>query len=843
MSKQPLSAPCRSRCAHVTSIGSELTPTDVEARRRSGACDWCGRQQPNLWLCLHAGCAKLGCGDREDHSAEHHRQLPHHCLALNVTTMRVWCYNCQTEVYLENNVPPVSGAGAPVAVDQVDVADVGSSEDDDEQSDAEPPCGLTGLRNIGNTCYMNAALQALSNLPPLTRYFLDCERLVPTDRKPGLARAYLRLVQQIWSRRRVSCLAPTAVLQAMRSAHPQFRGFQQHDSQEFLRCFMDVLHDELRRPAAWRPEDDAERLTEPDGGDASASDSALSDAETDGDYETADSGVSERSSDSESAAPRRRRRRHVYTQRSAPLPAADDMEFADAESAPLLPAEPSAPPSPARSASPAVGAPRPGRRLRYRSIVSDVFDGRILSSVQCLTCNGVSATRETFQDLSLAIPSREHLSVLHAQPAGGRGAACVQLNARQAWGPWLWSWLASWFSGPSVSLHDCLASFFSSDELKGDNMYSCGGCKKLRNGLKVCRVLELPEVLTIHLKRFRHELVFSTKLGTQVEFPLVGLDMAPYLHRQSRGQVTVYDLAAVVCHHGTAGAGHYTAYALNEPSGAWYEYDDQYVTEVGADTVQSCQAYVLFYRKSCEASNQRRQRATELLRRARADPSLLPYYVSRQWISRFNTFAEPGAIDNTDFLCRHGGLLPELAVPAEAACARLPQAGWEYLHAALGGGPVANALFECAPCRAEWDALLARRARELTEFRRLQASGAPPAAALSAAWYRRWEAWARGRDVEPPGTIDNSNIAVTRAGVPQVRSGSDHVQLPAELWAYLKAIYGGGPDLPLVPPPAVRHEHPEPSRAQEPSESAIAGVHRRVKAPAVHCGDAPSEDG
>lgn len=62
--------------------------------------------------------------------------------------------------------------------------------------------------------------------------------------------------------------------------------------------------------------------------------------------------------------------------------------------------------------------------------------------------------------------------------------------------------------------------------------------------------------------------------------------------------MTRYDLAAVVCHHGTAGAGHYTAYALNASSGAWYEFDDQYVTEVSADTVAGCQAYVLFYRSA-----------------------------------------------------------------------------------------------------------------------------------------------------------------------------------------------------------------------------------------------------
>lgn len=55
-----------------------------------------------------------------------------------------------------------------------------------------------------------------------------------------------------------------------------------------------------------------------------------------------------------------------------------------------------------------------------------------------------------------------------------------------------------------------------------------------------------------------------------------------------------YELFSVICHHGTAGGGHYTSYALN--GGQWYEFDDQYVTKVPAERVLTCEAYVLFYR-------------------------------------------------------------------------------------------------------------------------------------------------------------------------------------------------------------------------------------------------------
>ena len=92
--------------------------------------------------------------------------------------------------------------------------------------------------------------------------------------------------------------------------------------------------------------------------------------------------------------------------------------------------------------------------------------------------------------------------------------------------------------------------------------------------------------------------MWRRKLDTAVDFPLEGLDLAPYIKAppDPGAPPPVYDLVAVSNHFGSTGGGHYTAYAKHSDDGRWYCYDDSHVTPVNdpADVVTAA-AYVLFY--------------------------------------------------------------------------------------------------------------------------------------------------------------------------------------------------------------------------------------------------------
>ncbi|CAH2097700.1 unnamed protein product [Euphydryas editha] len=784
---------------------------------------------------------------------------------MNVSTERIWCYLCEKEVHIRAALAQAKMSPDSTTVEDMSVSTrqgsigISVNSDDDldpddmEYHEEQRPKGLVGLQNMGNTCYMNAALQALSNTEPLTSYFLECAAAVAVlagDKKPGLSRAYQKLIKEMWSRKTRGYVVPNGILYGIRNVHPMFRGYHQHDTQEFLRCFLDQLHEELKEPV-WDSTSEDKLTSEADGdhdirnvhirrraASSGASDapyfarmrrkspapSVYSDTRADGylRVQSQSEGVS-RHRRSASFAGTHHFTYNVLTSHQINGTADSNQRDVGSESELSCSSEAEERYETCSSGASDAPDPRPepapthtwsaggaggsgdggGGSARYRSIVSDVFDGKLLSSVQCLICDRVSTRVETFQDLSLPIPSREHLAMLRCQQP-------PLSHAQESWIWWLLSWLRSWFYGPVVSLQDCLAAFFSADELKGDNMYSCSRCNKLRNGVKMSGVIRLPEVLCVHLKRFRHELMFSAKVAARVSFPINDLNMAPYTHKECTSKVSRYSLCAVICHAGTAGGGHYTC-AARAADGRWVAFDDAAVAPLAPHHLAACEAYVLFYRKVNPQMTILRQKAAEILENASSEPNDLKFYISKQWINKFNTWAEPGPIDNSDFVCVHGGVRPERAPHLAALAVRLPQPLWDFLRDTFGGGPAVSHAHECGVCARAAQRLRARRARELAAFADLHAlfqeQERPRAIyAISMQWFRQWQAFVRNKSRHPPPPVDNSSI-VTKQEIDGgttfvLKAGSDHAQLSEELWRFFTEIYGGGPEVRLSAPPA-----------------------------------------
>ncbi|XP_055612240.1 ubiquitin carboxyl-terminal hydrolase 20-like [Uranotaenia lowii] len=878
------------KCPHLDNV-VQVSLVELCKLKKGEPCTECDANGPNLWICLQKNCLHIGCSEQyNDHSTTHFQTNRSHCIHMNLSSQRIWCYLCEFEVFL-SQLQQIRRTSV-VSNDSSDTSRYSNSEKllmygdryagggaescdsscEDDDFERQKWKGLVGLQNIANTCYMNAALQALSNSPPLTGYFLDCGSILETDllgnqatSKPGLAKNYHKLIKEMWCRNR-RYVVPSNILYGIRIVHPMFRGYQQHDTQEFLRCFMDQLHEELKEVSMPPPDMLSLQGRDSDVGDDHSPCPSPSPSQSEAEYETCDSGVSEQSSLSDDVSINNKRTRKLSR---SPSPNATNQRNVTSNSRQQSPIGSN------RSNSSSCGSmssmqqqqqqqqqqsPQQGsnnesqqqpakEKPPERSIISDIFDGKLLSSVQCLTCDRISTREETFQDLSLPIPNKDHLAVLHQNhptmppPTNSHpppmsnatgGITCsdaVYPVTRGGFLWWVFSWIRSWIWGPDVILHDCMAAFFSADELKGDNMYSCEKCNKLRNGVKYSRVLALPEMLCVHLKRFRHDLSYSSKISSPVKFPLYGLDMRNYLHRDCKSEVTTYDLCAVICHHGTVGGGHYTSFAKHDPTGKWFEFDDQLVTHVNPEQVKNCEAYVLFYRKNNSKMTTIRAQASDLIS-IQEHASDIRFYISRNWLHRFNTFAEPGPIDNWTLLCPHGAFPPNKAPYLSRLVVPIPQTLWDFLYKKFGGGPVVNHIFPCHICKKAAESLSRRQRAELEAFTACndEYQYEDTIYAISMAWFRQWQLFAKGVTTEEPGPIDNKIIAIPGdSNVPlrAVRQGSDYAQINCTLWHFFYGIYGGGPEIVLrgnpVPPPEPRVQRLYKERDVEPMDIGDTG--------------------
>ncbi|ANB14816.1 Doa4p [Sugiyamaella lignohabitans] len=136
--------------------------------------------------------------------------------------------------------PPVNGYTRPVSSTSLMVSprDIASKE------------FTTGLKNLGNTCYMNCIIQCLAGTPKLADVFADnsYKQFINVNSKLGykgvLAQTFAALVQRMLQGKE-GYVPPIALKDLAGRLRDTFQGYEQQDCQEFLTFILDGLHEEL----------------------------------------------------------------------------------------------------------------------------------------------------------------------------------------------------------------------------------------------------------------------------------------------------------------------------------------------------------------------------------------------------------------------------------------------------------------------------------------------------------------------------------------------------------------------------------------------------------------------
>jgi len=198
------------------------------------------------------------------------------------------------------------------------------------------------------------------------------------------------------------------------------------------------------------------------------------------------------------------------------------------------------------------------RMIREVPQMKGMFQGKIACETKCTWCEQVSERQEPFLDLQIQI--RNH-----------------------------------------VSLRQCLKNYEKVEFLRGQNKFYCDKCCTLQEATKRDKILQLPAILCIQLKRFQ----FSEKsFSFQKLMHRVAFSTELRMTTCNDTQDFFYELYAVILHVGhTPHSGHYKSIARTKDG--WHMFDDDRIVEFDGDFEQyfggqgSLETpYMLFYAMS-----------------------------------------------------------------------------------------------------------------------------------------------------------------------------------------------------------------------------------------------------
>lgn len=192
------------------------------------------------------------------------------------------------------------------------------------------------------------------------------------------------------------------------------------------------------------------------------------------------------------------------------------------------------------------------------TLVHQLFEGILTSETRCLTCETVSSRDESFLDLSIDIEQNSSVTA-------------------------------------------CLRQFSASEMLCQRNKFFCDACCDLQEAEKRMKIKKLPNILALHLKRFKYQEDVGKyiKLAYRVAFPLELRLFNTVDDAQNPDRL--YELFAIVVHIGNGPHhGHYVS--VVKARGTWFLFDDDSVETIKESDIpkyfgdsNAGAAYVLYY--------------------------------------------------------------------------------------------------------------------------------------------------------------------------------------------------------------------------------------------------------
>lgn len=736
--------------------------------------------------------------------------------------------------------------------------------------------GLLGLQNLGNTCFMNAAIQCMTHTHGLQKYFRTCSHAYTSkgqSSRQKLLMAFAHWFERDWGKNvSANYHSPEDILRSVQQLNPQFQGYSQQDSQEFLRFVLDSIHEELRREV---PDDLQGHLRRSFGIEAQGELAALGN-------NAAPSSLPS-SLNRGSSVPRNVSLNNAGSNQGASskinassarqfMQMCNSTEGTDIGEIRL----PEAPSSSSQSSS--AGYDQRGKgamgddsshnesdvdstaassastktskenqkedeeeKMHFTSVISELYQGRVVSVVQCLECNQTSKTHEMVYDVSVPIPNANELG---EAPGAAKPAAAGLFGGFPGK-------VKGWFYDKGVEVTDCLHKYCAPEYLTGKDKVLCERCKRKNDCTKRIAFKELPEVLCVHIKRFRYETGWfnGSKNSKVVTFPVNRpLDMSVFLDEMPP-QAVEYQLVGLIQHIGSMGGGHYISYCRHKRKPQdWYEFDDMQVSQVSAEQVERAEPYVLFYQRTPSKGSKhdrltfkndmrlvQSQIRTFLMSQSAGDgssssqsgmsdsvmfhgpgvrslykkpPSDLDIvFVSKHWYVRLTSMSDPGPLDNYRYLCPHQLLGCRSSEMASEPFIPISRNLWQGLVKKYGGGPVINSLEMCPKCQTYIRAYNERKQAELELVSKYDTKDTGEGMfwyLVDALWVNKWKRYVRAEDaneifdVSSPGAITNARL-FDKENPGQVRAKLklrvDYIGVNARVWWLFMHVHGGGPSI------------------------------------------------